>query len=125
MVLLLLFSRPAAVVEMVVLPPIYIPIKVVAAAFPSMMQFLMMLLLAPFPEAGAASQITALPEVATLVLANVRFRDEEPLLEPSMVTLSAPFNLITAPVATLALNVVVTPEAGLMVNVYGPATHPL
>src|SRR5436189_2808926 len=50
-------------------------------------------------------------------LVMVRFRDDDPLFDPSIVTKVAPLILINAPLATLPEMVALTPLAGLMVTV--------
>src|ERR1700752_2908690 len=97
---------------------------VVVDELPVMIQFLSILLVAPSDALALAIQITALPDMAVFVLVMVRFLEEVPLLEPSIVTLSAPFNLMIA-AALLPVKVEVTPLPGLIRIEYGPAAHPL
>src|SRR5437764_12466003 len=74
-------------------PPLKIPISVVVAALPLMTQFLMVLLVAPSVAVALASQITA-EDVPVFVLAIVKLRSVPPLVEPSIVTRSAPLSLM-------------------------------
>ena len=98
-----------------VAPPIEIPYPTVVLTPVLILQFLIVLLVAPNPAPKLIKDITEGAVVAVFVM--VRFLDEVPLLEPSIITLSAPFNTITAPDETAALIVGVVAAAGLMVSV--------
>ena len=120
--LLLLLLVPVLVAEIVV-PPEPIPNKVVVVALPVMIQFFTVLFEAAVPL--VCSHITALV-VPVLVLLMVIFLVAVEAghtvlavapLEPSIVTYLAAFSTNNA-VALLPLMVVVTPDAGFIVNVF-------
>ena len=81
---------------------------------PLILQFFNVILLAP-SEIVLANQTTA-EFISGLIFVIVRFLDVLPLLEPSMITLSAPFSLIS-PVGVLPVKVALTPVFGLIVSV--------
>ena len=113
-IVLLLFAVPP-LVRLIVLLPEPTPNRVVVLLFPTRLTFLIVLLVAGSLSTVVCSQTTA-DEVPESVLVIVRSREELPAFEPSMVTKSAPFRMMTA----LALAPVMTglvPGAGLIVIV--------
>jgi hypothetical protein len=77
-----------------------------------MTQFLTVLPVAPLEELTLPIQIEAPVRLPVVI---VRLRSVPPEVEPSMVTLSAPNSLITAPPGTLPVTVR-GPPAGLIVR---------
>ena len=75
-------------------------------------------MVAPAPVPKLTIDIAVGAVVAVLVI--VKLLSVPPLLLPSIITLSAPFNLIKAPLETLPANAAVTLVAGLMVSVNEP-----
>src|ERR1043166_4280652 len=114
----LLSLRVPMVAVLIVLLPKPMPPKVVVVAFPVILRFLTVLLVAGSLVPTVCPQMTAL-EVLVLPFVIVRLRDDVPLFEPSMVTQSAPFSTITAsvPVVGVPVSEAVTPGAGLIVTV--------
>ncbi len=97
-----------------------IPAKVVAPELPVTIVFLTVLLVAAFAGEAILANHTTVLDVPVLVLAIVKLRDVVPLLLPSIMILSAPFNLIIA-AAFEPVIVAVLPLAGTIVNVLAPA----
>src|SRR4051794_28731943 len=113
---LLLFPAPALVMLIVLLPepaPINVP-AVAVVVVPTRLTFLTTLLVAP--SAPLLWSQTTAEEAPALVFVIVRSRDAVLLLEPSIVTKSAPFRMKRA----LALDpeMVVPAAAGLIVTVF-------
>src|SRR5436305_5867159 len=107
-----LLAVSAAPPKVVPLPEI-MPATVVVLALPDMMQFLIVLLVAPSLAEALAIQIAALLVPVSLSTI-VRLRSVPPLFDPSIVTKSAPFSLITV---VVAVTVTLWPVAGLIVTV--------
>ncbi len=98
--------------------PATIPASVVLFVAPLMVQFFIVLFVAPSDEDALASHITAAVFVA---LVFIILRLLPPLFKPSMVTWSAPFNFIIAPLGFVPVNTAAIPASGLIVSVKGPA----
>ena len=97
----------------------------VVGELPVKLQFLIVLFVAPLPAATLASQTILLVEVLVLVLINVRFFVMPPtVLEPSIVTQSAPFNFII-PAALLPVITGNFVRAGFIDNVFTALAYAL
>src|SRR5262245_14760768 len=82
-----------------VVPPTNTPAKVVVVALPDRTRFLIVFDVAPSDAVGLCSPITA-EAVPVFVFVIVRLLSvPDPPSDPSIVTRSAPFSLISAPVA--------------------------
>ena len=90
------------------------PATVVVLALPDRMQFLIVLLVAPLLTEALAIQMAALAR-ASIVINNGQVAYVPPLFEPSIVTKSVPFSLMTVVVAVM---VTLWPLAGLIVTVF-------
>ena len=95
-------------------PLLMMPASVVVGALPAMLQFLIVLLLAPAPDA-LASQTTP-EDVLKLSFVIVRSREEVPAFEPSIMIKLAPLILMMEVIEDPVM-AAVTPVAGLMVTV--------
>ena len=83
-------ALPLVLIEDV--PPPNTPIRVVVEALPVIIEFLTVLLAAPWEAVALAIQTT--PDVVPVfVFAMVRFLDDVPLFDPSIVTKLQPFSL--------------------------------
>ena len=101
-------------------PPAVVPLLDMIAANteelpPFTIVFLIVLLVAPSVVDALPNQTTT-DEVPVFVFSIVKLLSEAPLFEPSIVTLSAPFNLMIAEAEDPEI-VGLTPAAGLIVNV--------
>ena len=105
----------SAIAPEVVPLPLKIPVKVVAGAFPFTIVFLITLSVAPLDADALPFQNTT-EVVPAFVFSMVRFLEVVLLLLPSIVIKSPPLILIIAAVLLPEITLV-TPDAGLKVNV--------
>jgi hypothetical protein len=103
-------------VVLIDVPPEKTPIKVVVELLPLMREFLTVLFVAG-SEADALDSQTTADEVPVFVLVMLRFREDVPLFEPSMVKNFVPLSLKMLVVED-PLIVALTPVPGLIVIVF-------